>query len=302
MDNKGLAVIGSGKVGRACAELVLSSREFTLGGIVRRPESLGTPLPEGLRNCPVTAHLHELTGVQGAMLCVPAEAVEDVAQQVLQAHIPIIDCTILHGDAFQSHKEVLHRMACRYKVPGILGAGWDPGALSLVRLLFAVLTPTGHTTILHRSAKNLHHTMTVESVSGVKAALCTEIRSGTGRWQRYVYVELDKGADQERVIATIKTDPVFLEEETLVFSVDSIAAMEEQGHGIVLERRGTSGRTGHQHLLLEARFDVIALTAQMMLAAARALPWLRPGVYSLMELPLAHLFADSAERVERDWC
>jgi diaminopimelate dehydrogenase len=44
-----------------------------------------------------------------------------------------------------------------------------------------------------------------------------------------------------------------------------------------------------QLLLLEARFDRAALVAQVMIAAARATPGLRPGAYSLSDLPLGRL-------------
>jgi diaminopimelate dehydrogenase len=72
--------------------------------------------------------------------------------------------------------------------------------------------------------------------------------------------------------------------------VESIAALEEEGHGIVLERWGEAGAVGHQRLLLEARFDPVALAAQVMLAAARALHALPAGAHTLLDLPAAELF------------
>jgi diaminopimelate dehydrogenase len=119
-------------------------------------------------------------------------------------------------------------------------------------------------------------------VGGVRDALCIELRSVEGKLQRYVYVELAPGADGERVAEAIRSEPLFLDEETLVFPVESIAALEEE----VLERRGTAGRTRHQMLLLEARFDVPSLVAQVMIAAARALPNLPPGAHALSDVPL----------------
>jgi diaminopimelate dehydrogenase len=74
-----------------------------------------------------------------------------------------------------------------------------------------------------------------------------------------------------------------------VFPVESVAALEEEGRGVVLERRGTAGRTGHQMLLLEARFDMWSLAAQVMVAAVRVLPDLPPGAHALSEVPLSLL-------------
>ena len=104
----------------------------------------------------------------------------------------------------------------------------------------------------------------------IKDALCTELHSTATGSQRYVYVEFEPGADRNTVADVIRSDPLFLDVETLVLPVQSVAALEEEGHGVIVQRRGTAGRTGHQLLLLEARFDRWALAAQMMIAATRA--------------------------------
>ncbi|MGB5046665.1 MAG: diaminopimelate dehydrogenase, partial [Nitrospira sp.] len=86
-----------------------------------------------------------------------------------------------------------------------------------------------------------------------------------------------------------------------VFPVDSVAALEQEGRGVALERRSAPGRAGHQRFLFEARFDEALLTAHMMLAAARALPGLSPGVHSLLDLPVSALWGVQAQTAERIW-
>jgi hypothetical protein len=54
-------------------------------------------------------------------------------------------------------------------------------------------------------------------------------------------------------------------------------------------RWGTSAGKPHQRFLLEARFDFPSVTAQVMMAAARALPRLVPGAHRLCDLPSAAL-------------
>jgi diaminopimelate dehydrogenase len=301
MKKIGTAIIGYGKVGRACGELLLSTHDLALAGIIRRPESLAQSLPEAFHEIPVVSHLSELREVRCVLLCVPPDMTESMAHDILQMGISIVECAMLHGQAFHAHKEAIHRASTRHKVPAIVGAGWDPGAVSLFRSLFAMLTPNGHTETYHRSGKNLHHTITVESVSGVKNALCTERRTPEGVLQRYIYVEIEQEADQDRVIEAIKSDPLFLQEETLVFPVDSVEALEEQGQGLTLERRGRVGPVGHQHLLMEARVNVVALTAEVMLSAVRALPTLQAGAYSLHEIPLANLWGERRDQAESEW-
>lgn len=301
MKKIGIAIIGYGKVGKACGELLLSNDDLTLAGMIRRPESLAQPLPEIFHGIPVVSRLGELRDVRCALLCVPPDMTGGMSHDILQMGIPIVECAMLHGQAFRAHKEAIHRAAIRHKVPAIVGAGWDPGAVSLFRSLFAMLIPNGHNQTSHHSGKNLHHTITVESVPGVKNALCTERRTPEGILQRYIYVEMEQEADQERVIEAIRSDPLFLHEETLVFPVDTVAALEEQDQGLMLERRGRVGPIGHQHLLMEARIDVVILTAEIMLSAARALPTLQAGAYSLQEIPLANLWGEQHDHVEKEW-
>jgi diaminopimelate dehydrogenase len=105
----------------------------------------------------------------------------------------------------------------------------------------------------------------------------------------------------DRVAAAIRADPLFLGEETLVFPVESVAVLEQEGRGIVLERRSAPGRSGYQRFLPEARLDESLLTAQMMLAAARALPGLSSGAHLLLELPLSSLWGEQAYKAERAW-
>lgn len=296
-----VAVMGFGRVGQVCAELICSSHDLSVAAIVRRPASAGGKLPEQLQHIPVTTHIGQAKDVDAALICVPTNAVVDTASQILQRGIPIAECATLHGDALLAHKDAIHKMALHHKVPAVVGAGWDPGALSVFRSWFALLTPGGSTEARHHTGISLRHATMARSVVGVKDALCAEGRATDGRLQRYVYVELEKGADPEKIAQAIRADPLFLGQETQVFPVESLAALEQEGRGVVLDRRGLPGRLGHQHLLMEARFDESVLTAHVMLAAARALPHLEPGAYFLTEISLKLLWGERAENAERNW-
>jgi diaminopimelate dehydrogenase len=292
--------MGFGRLGHACAEAIVAAQDLRLAGLVRRAESLGAALPAMFRDVSVTADIAELTAVDAALLCLPPQMVTAAAHDLLQHGMPAVECAALDGEVFRSHKERLDRLAQRQHVAAVLGAGWNPGALSLFRGLFALLIPKGHTDTTDRPGISLHHTLSARTAPGVRDALCTELRSADGKIQRYVYVELAPGADDERVAEAIRGEPLFLDEETLVFPVESVAALEEEGRGIVLERRGTAGRTAHQMLLLEARFDLPSLAAQVMLAAARALPNLAAGAHSLSEVPLSLLLDSDPLRSGRE--
>jgi diaminopimelate dehydrogenase len=138
------------------------------------------------------------------------------------------------------------------------------------RSWLALLTPGGMTETTHHPGITLHHTVMAKSVVGVKDARSTEVRANDGRLQRYVYVELEKGANADRVTEAIRADPLFLGEETQVFPVESLTSLEQEGRGVVLDRRSSSQRLGRQHFVLEGRFDEAVVTAEVVLAAARA--------------------------------
>lgn len=296
-----LAVVGFGRVGQVCAELIARSHDLSLAAIVRRAVSVSGQLPETLRSVPVITHIGQARTVDAALLCVPANAVEELAAQILQHGIPVVDCVMLHGDALEVHSNVIHKAAVHHRAAAIVGAGWDPGALSVFRSWLALLTPGGTTETRRHTGISLRHTTMAQNVTGVKDALCAEVRAPGGRLQRYVYVELEKRADTDRITQAIRADPLFLAEDTQVFPVDSLAELEEEGRGVVLDRRGPPGRFGHQHLLLEARCDDSVLTAQVMLAAARALPQLKPGSYTLPQVPLSALWGEREAQAQREW-
>jgi diaminopimelate dehydrogenase len=292
-----LAIIGLGNVGRKCVEAIMSDPTTVLAGVVRRIDSAPAPWLKA----PAVTHISELNEVDAALICVPADEVMGIAQGLLQGRTPIVECARLHGEAFLEHKSEIHRAALRHKVPAVVGAGCDPGALSLFRSQFALLAPRGHTETSLHAGTSLHHTLAAAGIQGVRQALATECTPAGGALQRYVYVELEPSADAAAVEDAIVNDPLFLDERTQVFAVPSIAALEETNHGVTLERRAAPGEAGHASWLLEARYDEAGLAARMMLAAARALPLLKTGAYSLLDLPPGALWGEQRPVAEKEW-
>lgn len=292
-----LAIIGLGKLGRKCVKALTDDPAIDLAGVVKRPDSP----PASWLKAPAATHISELNQVDAALICVPVDAVMGVAQGLLQSRIPVVECARLHGEAFIGHKSEIHRAALHHKVPAIVGAGCDPGALSLFRGQFALLAPRGHTETSLHTGTSLHHTLAAANIKGVRHALATEHKSAGGVLQRYVYVELEPSADTAAVEEAIVNDPLFVDEQTQVFVVPSIAALEETDRGVMLERRAAPEEAGHASFLLEARYDEAGLAARMMLAAARSLPFLKAGAYSLLDLPPGALWGEQRPVAEKEW-
>lgn len=297
MRKKRLAIIGLGNLGRKCVEAIVSDQTSELAGVVRRPEGASA----SWLKAPAVTHVSELNEVDAALVCVPVDTVLGTATALLQSRIPVVECARLHGEAFVEHKAEIHRAALHHKVPAVVGAGCDPGALSLFRSQFALLAPRGHTETRLHTGTSLHHTLAASGIKGVRQALATELQSREGALQRYVYVELEPAADAAEVEHALVNDPLFLDEETLVFPVPSIAALEETNRGVWLERRAAAGEPSHASMLLEARYDEAGLAARMMLAAARALPFLQAGAWSLLDLPPGALWGKERPAAEKEW-
>lgn len=273
-----IAVVGFGRLGRACCAVVRDVADLELAGVVRRegsPRELRAPCA----GITVARDLAELGEVHAALVCVPTSLVRAVAEGILQQRTPIIECARLDGEALVAHHRALDAYARSRRVAAIVAAGWDPGAVQLFQRLFGLFIPAGRTVLSTRPGVNLHHSAVAEGIAGVTGALATEFRGADGRLTHYVYVELAPRADPGRVSAAIVTQPAFAGQHVVVLPVESIAALEATGHGAIIERRGVARTGPHPTLLLEARFEVHAFAARVMVDAVRQLPATGGGAF-----------------------
>lgn len=272
-----IAVVGFGRLGRACVAGVAGSHDLELAGVVSRRAPAALPAP--FARVPAAAHLRELPRPEATLLCVPPGVATGVACELLQQRAPLVECAALEGNALAAHYEAIGDAAQRHRVAAVVGAGWDPGVLPLLRRTFELLIPDGRTVLRDRPGTSLHHAEAARLVPGVADALATEVRDADGALRRYVYVELARGASIEAVREAFARDPLFAGEQTEVYPVDGIGSLEQAAHGAVLERLGAGHGGAHQNLLLEARFDPASFAARAMLDAARRLGSLRPGAH-----------------------
>ncbi|HSQ77248.1 MAG TPA: diaminopimelate dehydrogenase, partial [Bacteroidota bacterium] len=104
----------------------------------------------------------------------------------------------------------------------------------------------------------------------------------------------------ETVEQAIKKDPYFVKDRTYVFQVDDVSSLMDTGHGVLLERNGVSGVTHNQSMRFQLKVNNPALTAQVMVSAARAAMRQQPGCYTMIELPVVDfLYGDVDSFVTR---
>ncbi|HHW11634.1 MAG TPA: diaminopimelate dehydrogenase [Firmicutes bacterium] len=290
------AIIGYGNIGRFLVDAIETAPDFQLAGVVRRPESVQKSAAQ-LTGIPVVTSLTELDTVDVAFLALPSRLVPKAAAEILAMGINTVDSYDIHSDLV-NYRQQLEPIAKTHGKTAVIAAGWDPGTDSLIRCLFQFMTPQGITYTNFGPGMSMGHSTAVKAIPGVLDALSLTIPVGTGLHRRMVYVKLAPEADPEVVEQAIKQDPYFVHDETVVTFVPEVQGLIDMGHGVLLERKGASGRTHNQLLKFEMRINNPALTAQVMVAAARAGLKQQPGCYTMIEIPVIdYLYGEREELI-----
>lgn len=286
------AVVGYGNIGRYAVEALEAAADFELVGVVRRDPS---QVPLELRPYPVVRSIEELGAVDVALLCTPTRLVEQTALGILARGIRTVDSFDIHTDIL-SLRRTLGEAARQHGTVSVIASGWDPGSDSVVRTLMEAIVPRGITYTNFGPGMSMGHTVAVKAIAGVKRALSMTIPTGTGIHRRMVYIELEKGYQAPDVIAAIKADEYFAHDETHVTVVDDVDALIDMGHGVEMTRKGVSGKTQNQLLSFNMKINNPALTAQILVAVARASMRQSPGCYTLQEIPVIDLLPGEREQ------
>ncbi|MBD8388741.1 diaminopimelate dehydrogenase [Dysgonomonas sp. BGC7] len=276
------AIVGYGNIGHYVLDAILSSPDFEVAGIVRRDPA---NVPEELKTYKVVKSVTELSGVDVAVLCTPTRSVESFAKECLVAGINTVDSYDIHGGIVNLRKE-LDVVAKANNTVSIISAGWDPGTDSMVRSMLEFMAPKGVTYTNFGPGMSMGHTVAVKAIKGVRAALSMTIPLGTSIHRRMVYIEVEDGYKFEEVAKAIKTDDYFAHDETHVMQVDCVDNLKDMGHGVNMVRKGVSGSTQNQLFDFNMKINNPALTAQVLVASARASMKQRPGAYTMIEVPI----------------
>ncbi len=291
------AIVGYGNIGKATLEALQTAPDFEVAGVVRRSSSLGnTPLE--LTNVPVTDDITKLGQVDVAILSSPTRQVESLAKEILALGINTVDSYDIHQTIWDL-RQSLDPVAKDNKAVSIISAGWDPGSDSMVRALVEAAAPKGVTYTNFGPGMSMGHTVAVKAVDGVKKALSMTIPLGTGIHRRMVYIEVEDGYQFEKVSEAIKSDAYFVNDETHVFQVEDVDALQDMGHGVHMFRKGVSGTTDNQIFEFKMNINNPALTAQILIACARATTRTAPGAYTMIEIPISDLLYGEKEALIR---
>ena len=291
-----VAVVGYGNIGKSAVEALEAAQDMEIAGIVRRSGREGCP--REIEGYTIVKDIKELENVDVAILATPTRSVEEYALECLKLGINTVDSFDIHG-LIVDLRRTLDKAAKESGAVSVVAAGWDPGSDSVVRTLMESLAPKGLTYTNFGPGRSMGHSVCVRSKQGVKDALSMTIPVGEGIHRRMVYVELEEGASLEEVTKEIKADPYFSNDETHVFQVESVDALNDVGHGVNLVRKGVSGQTHNQMFEFNMKINNPALTSQVLVNAARATMRQQPGAYTMIEIPVIDYLPGDREELIR---
>ena len=290
------AIVGYGNIGHYVLDALQAAPDFEVAGVVRRNPA---DKPAELADYPVVDSITKLENVDVAVLCAPTRSIEKFATEILAMGINTVDSFDIHGGIVDLRK-TLGAVAEQNNAVSIISAGWDPGSDSVVRALLEAMVPKGITYTNFGPGMSMGHTVAVKAIDGVKAALSMTIPLGTSIHRRMVYIEVKDGYKFEEVAAAIKADEYFAHDETHVTQVPCVASLLDMGHGVQLTRKGVSGTTQNQLIDFNMKINNPALTAQILIAVARASFKQKPGAYTMIELPVIDmLYGDREDLIRR---
>lgn len=291
-----VAVVGYGNIGKSAVEALEAASDMEIAGIVRRAGREGCP--KEIEDYKIVKDIKELDKVDVAILATPTRSVEEYALECLKLGINTVDSFDIHG-LIVDLRRTLDKAAKESGAVSVIAAGWDPGSDSVVRTLMESLAPKGLTYTNFGPGRSMGHSVCVRSKNGVKDALSMTIPVGEGIHRRMVYVELEEDASLEEVTKEIKADPYFASDETHVFQVESVDALNDVGHGVNLVRKGVSGQTHNQMFEFNMKINNPALTSQVLVNAARATMRQQPGAYTMIEIPVIDYLPGDREELIR---
>ena len=311
-----IAIIGFGNLGKACAQQIHArSNEFNLVGIFSRRQSKQTiPL-----EC-----IHDYSDkIDVALFC--GGSSEDAPKLV-----PYLNGMGLSTvDSYDNHdniKNQTYQNAIRaasvvsgYTTVAIVGAGWDPGYLSLQRILNKAIMPEAvHNTFYggENGGLSMGHTNAIKGIAGVEDAhqitlpRKEAVERATGgatidknaRHKRlcYVVAEQDKQTSIEKQIRGMEGYFKGQEVEVNFICQDEFANRFEGKHG-----HGGQIISVDKNAKINAHLEMQSnplFTANCMIAYAKANYKMQArkeiGVFTIDQVPLAYLLDDAARLCE----
>lgn len=271
-----IAIIGTGNVGISAAKAVSESSDMELIAFVSRNKTvLG-----GFPNVAVVKSVKELSEkLDGAIICLPSELVEQTEKELLKNGIFTVDAFDIHEE-LDNMKERMEIFAKEGNATAIVGAGWDPGLDSIIRTLMLAAFPNSVPVTNFGPGMSMGHSVAARAAEGVKDAIAFTVPIGNGKHTRIVYAVPKSGVDRKQVEQNIKNNRYFERDECSVEFMDSIELLSNTNHRVEIESFDNA-----QKINFCMQIDNPTLTGRILCSAMRAVFKQNVGAYFMTEVP-----------------
>lgn len=271
-----IAIIGTGNVGISAAKAVSESSDMELIAFVSRNKTVVGGFP----NVAVVKSVKELSEkLDGAIICLPSELVEQTEKELLKNGIFTVDAFDIHEE-LDNMKERMEIFAKEGNATAIVGAGWDPGLDSIIRTLMLAAFPNSVPVTNFGPGMSMGHSVAARAAEGVKDAIAFTVPIGNGKHTRIVYAVPKSGVDRKQVEQNIKNNRYFERDECSVEFMDSIELLSNTNHRVEIESFDNA-----QKINFCMQIDNPTLTGRILCSAMRAVFKQNVGAYFMTEVP-----------------
>jgi len=317
-----IGIVGYGNVAAGAVKAISAASDMELKAVFTRRDTNTVKLQEGSAPIlPVSAADDMADNIDVLLLC--GGSAKDLPEQG-----PYFAKNFNIVDSYDTHSKIPEYLtavdAAATKTTAIIGAGWDPGLFSLMRLYFEAALPDGATYTFWGRGVSQGHSDAIRRVPGVLHAVqytipvddaIDKVRSGERpilkpkqKHLRECYVAVSPEADKTLVEKTIKEMPdYFADYDTTVTFVEVGELFSNHGkmpHGGVVIRSGNTGKSVHNmefSLKLESNPE---FTGSVMTTYARAAyKMATEGLYgakTMFDIPPVYLSEKPRELLIKD--
>lgn len=291
-------ICGYGNLGRAVERLIDKTDRDEIVGIFSRRNNVKSDFSH-----PVYLYddAEKFEGKIDAMLMCGGSQ-EDLLWQSpdMLKYFDIIDTFDTHA-RIELHKSNLEKMAKRYGHTAIYSCGWDPGLFSLIRTLASNIFEQPPQTFWGKGVSQ-GHSEALRNIRGVSDAIqftfpnkgilnavkkdATYFPKENDKHERHCYISLDGTRDESEIFDEInKTENYFKGQKVSieVCTLQEIKKLKKKvfHQGIVLGGDKNSSLDFHVKMNNNPDF-----TAKVLVAYSRALPKMKSGAYSVLDVPI----------------
>lgn len=313
-----VAIVGYGNLGKGVEFVLQQNKDFRLVKIFSKRTGLTSPFGTKFEK---TSNLNRYAGkIDILFLCVGSFSdIEKTGPQVIRMFNTV--------DSFDTHSKLAGYIANLDKIAkdnnkvALCAAGWDPGLMSIMRLIFNSIAPGAlPSNSFWGKGISQGHSNAIRRINGVESAIQYTIpnkrivnncnkkidyqASSKQKHIRLCYVALKEGADANKIKNQIVNMPnYFLGYKTIVkfVSRDKIRKMQQKLYhkGLVVKNFNCSGGFRAKMTFgLEVQSNP-HFTAEIMVALARSVKRLseqqRFGAFSVFDLPLSYIAAQDKQ-------